>query len=110
MFKELAKQTESPSWNFNKYLIDRDGNVVEHFGSSTSPDDKACLDDVKYLLSFLPSNNLEDPPVLPSEDPVDRKLTEIAEIKMPDLNAIDIEGAKLQVAGTARSMGIRVEG
>ena len=35
---------------------------------------------------------------------------EIAEQKMPDLNAIDLEGAKLQVAGTARSMGIMVEG
>jgi large subunit ribosomal protein L11 len=37
-----------------------------------------------------------------------KQLTEIAEIKMPDLNANDIEGAKLQVAGTARSMGIKV--
>jgi len=35
-------------------------------------------------------------------------VTEIAEAKMPDLNAIDIEGARLQVAGTARSMGIAV--
>ncbi len=26
-------------------------------------DDKSCLDDVRYLLSFLPANNLEDPPV-----------------------------------------------
>jgi large subunit ribosomal protein L11 len=38
----------------------------------------------------------------------DKQLTEIAEIKMPDLNANDLEGAKLQVAGTARSMGIKV--
>jgi large subunit ribosomal protein L11 len=37
----------------------------------------------------------------------DAQLTEIAEIKMPDLNAYDIEAAKLQVAGTARSMGIQ---
>jgi large subunit ribosomal protein L11 len=36
------------------------------------------------------------------------QLTEIAETKMPDLNANDIEAAKLQVAGTARSMGIMV--
>ncbi|MFT5201193.1 MAG: large subunit ribosomal protein L11 [Candidatus Aldehydirespiratoraceae bacterium] len=36
------------------------------------------------------------------------QVTEIAELKMPDLNAIDMEGAKLQVAGTARSMGIEV--
>ncbi len=33
---------------------------------------------------------------------------EIAKIKMPDLNAIDLEGAKQQVRGTARSMGIEV--
>ncbi|MGH9209106.1 MAG: 50S ribosomal protein L11 [Acidimicrobiales bacterium] len=38
----------------------------------------------------------------------DQQLTEIAEIKMPDLNAYDIDAAKLQVAGTARSMGIEV--
>ncbi len=38
----------------------------------------------------------------------DEQLTEIAETKMPDLNANDIEAAKLQVAGTARSMGITV--
>lgn len=40
----------------------------------------------------------------------DAQVTEIAEVKMPDLNAIDLEGAKAQVAGTARSMGIKVEG
>ena len=27
-----------------------------------SADEKACLEDVRYLLSFLPSNNLEEPP------------------------------------------------
>jgi len=36
------------------------------------------------------------------------QLEEIARIKMPDLNANDIEAAKLQVRGTARSMGIAV--
>ena len=38
----------------------------------------------------------------------DAQVTEIAEIKMPDLNTTDIDQAKLQVAGTARSMGLRV--
>jgi large subunit ribosomal protein L11 len=37
------------------------------------------------------------------------QLTEIAQQKMPDLNAIDIEGAKRIVAGTAHSMGIKIE-
>ena len=38
------------------------------------------------------------------------QVRQIAETKMPDLNAIDLEGAILQVAGTARSMGIAIEG
>jgi large subunit ribosomal protein L11 len=38
----------------------------------------------------------------------EKQLTDIAQTKMPDLNANDIEAAKKQVAGTARSMGIKV--
>jgi large subunit ribosomal protein L11 len=38
----------------------------------------------------------------------DDQVAEIAQTKLPDLNANDLEAAKLQVAGTARSMGIRV--
>ncbi len=38
------------------------------------------------------------------------QVKEIAELKMPDLNANDIEGAVRMVEGTARSMGILVEG
>jgi large subunit ribosomal protein L11 len=37
------------------------------------------------------------------------KVKEIAELKMKDLNAADVEGAMRMVAGTARSMGIEVE-
>ena len=36
------------------------------------------------------------------------QLTKIAEIKMSDLNANDIEGAKKIIAGTARSMGVTI--
>jgi len=38
------------------------------------------------------------------------QLREIAELKMKDLNAVDVDGAMKQVAGTARSMGIEVVG
>jgi large subunit ribosomal protein L11 len=38
------------------------------------------------------------------------QVRQIAETKMPDLNAVDLDGAILQVAGTARSMGIKVSG
>lgn len=39
-----------------------------------------------------------------------QQVREIAELKMPDLNAVDIEGAMQQIEGTARSMGIAVTG
>ncbi len=39
-----------------------------------------------------------------------KQVREIAEIKMGDLNAVDIEGAMKQIEGTARNMGITVEG
>ena len=40
----------------------------------------------------------------------DDQLADIAKIKLPDLNTDDLESAKRQVAGTARSMGIAVAG
>jgi large subunit ribosomal protein L11 len=40
----------------------------------------------------------------------EQQLTEIATIKLPDLNANDLDAARRQVAGTARSMGIAVAG
>ncbi|MEL6817645.1 MAG: 50S ribosomal protein L11 [Pseudomonadota bacterium] len=38
------------------------------------------------------------------------KIKEIAELKMKDLNAADIEGAMRQIEGSARAMGLQVEG
>jgi large subunit ribosomal protein L11 len=40
----------------------------------------------------------------------DSQLEEIATLKMPDLNAASIDSAKRMIAGTARSMGLTVEG
>ncbi|MCB1283435.1 MAG: 50S ribosomal protein L11 [Microthrixaceae bacterium] len=40
----------------------------------------------------------------------DEQVTAIANIKLPDLNTDDIDAAKQQIVGTARSMGIRVQG
>ncbi|MDI3496100.1 MAG: large subunit ribosomal protein [Patescibacteria group bacterium] len=39
----------------------------------------------------------------------DKQLTEIAEIKMPDLSARDLEAAKKIIAGTARQMGVDIK-
>lgn len=38
-----------------------------------------------------------------------KQVREIAEVKMKDLNSVDIEGAMKQIEGTARSMGITIE-
>lgn len=44
LFKELAAQTgTTPKWNFYKYLVGRDGRVVQAFSSMTAPDDPALL-------------------------------------------------------------------
>jgi glutathione peroxidase len=50
VFRELASQTQAPSWNFNKYLVDGDGKVVMHFGSNTAPDSKELLAAIDSLL------------------------------------------------------------
>lgn len=38
LFRELARRSEAPAWNFHKYLIDRDGRVVATFPSKVKPD------------------------------------------------------------------------
>ena len=40
----------------------------------------------------------------------DAQLTEIAQVKLPDLNTTDVEAAKKIIAGTARNMGVAIEG
>lgn len=50
IFKELARQSNPPSWNFNKYLIDKNGNVVEQFDSSTAPDSDKIHARIKEIL------------------------------------------------------------
>ena len=38
LFRELARQSEAPRWNFHKYVIDRNGKVVATFPSQIKPD------------------------------------------------------------------------
>jgi propionyl-CoA carboxylase beta chain len=47
---------------------------VAHF---ISPSEEACLEDARYLLSFLPQNNLDAPPYFDPSDPVDREDAEL---------------------------------
>ncbi|MGZ4382628.1 MAG: acyl-CoA carboxylase subunit beta [Gaiellaceae bacterium] len=51
--------------------------------SFTSPDEESCLDDARYLLSFLPQNNLEPPLFSEPSDPPDREAAELDTV-IPD--------------------------
>ena len=50
---------------------------VTHF---VMPDEKACLDEVRYLLSFLPANNMEEPPRGDRSDDPDRLCEDLRDI------------------------------
>ncbi|HEV7888377.1 MAG TPA: acyl-CoA carboxylase subunit beta, partial [Acidimicrobiales bacterium] len=61
------------------------GGAMSHAtksGVSTfvSGDEKACLDDVRYLLSFLPANNLDEPPYVEPADAPDRRAPELVDL------------------------------
>ena len=51
-YKRLTAETgQAPGWNFHKYLIDRNGNVVASFGSRTTPTDPALVAKVESLIA-----------------------------------------------------------
>ena len=50
LFKALAEQSQEPKWNFNKYLLGKDGKLVEYFGSMTKPDSSKLSDAIEKLL------------------------------------------------------------
>ena len=56
---------------------------VAHFRDET---DEACLDRIRELLSYLPSNNMEDPPALEPADDPDRRDARLLEIVPEDAN------------------------
>ena len=52
LFAELARSTGSqPSWNFNKYLVGRDGKPIAHFGSLTKPESRSITAAVESALA-----------------------------------------------------------
>lgn len=51
LYQYLAAQTGAyPKWNFYKYLIDRNGNVVDYFSSITSPESNKLIKAIEKLL------------------------------------------------------------
>lgn len=52
LYQQLAQATgKKPSWNFNKYLIDRSGRMVTHHGSKVEPSDQAFVQQLETLLA-----------------------------------------------------------
>lgn len=52
LFKQLASQSGSaPRWNFYKYVVGRDGQVVASYGSMTGPQDARMLRQIEQLLA-----------------------------------------------------------
>ena len=51
VFKELARQTEAPGWNFNKYLVTADGKVIKHFDSRAKPDSAEFQKEIEKVLA-----------------------------------------------------------
>lgn len=49
IFKVLAEQTKQPEWNFNKYLVNSAGEVVNHFGSRVTPEDAKLNNAIKSV-------------------------------------------------------------
>jgi glutathione peroxidase len=51
LYSELIKATgNQPKWNFNKYLIDRDGKVLDYFPSKVTPQDPALVSKIEQAL------------------------------------------------------------
>lgn len=68
---------------------------VAHF---TAPDDKSCLDSIKKLLSYLPSNNLEEAPYIDTNDEINRISQELMTVVPDDSNkAYDIKNVISQI-------------
>jgi acetyl-CoA carboxylase carboxyltransferase component len=61
--------------------IHREQSGVAHF---TAPDEETLLSNVRWLLSFLPDNNMTPPPNLPPSDDPQRTLPELAQIVPAD--------------------------
>lgn len=51
LFRQLADAEGAPKWNFYKYVVDRDGNVVDGFSSMTTPEDKSLRTAIEQALS-----------------------------------------------------------
>lgn len=50
IFQHLNAEAGAPRWNFYKYLLDKQGNVIKRFGATTKPDDTGLTVEIEALL------------------------------------------------------------
>ena len=67
------------------------GGALVHYTKSgvaqfMADNDEECLQEVRRLMAFLPSNNAEDPPIADASDPADRLCEELASVVPEDSN------------------------
>ena len=77
---EVIKAVTHEEVDFNSLggaLVHSEKSGVAHF---TAPDEEALLNQLRWLLSYLPSNNLSIPPIIPSTDDPQRLIPELEKI------------------------------
>ncbi|MEN0068506.1 MAG: acyl-CoA carboxylase subunit beta [Myxococcota bacterium] len=78
---------------------------VAHF---RVPDEAAMMALLRELMSYLPSNNLEEPPVRPTDDPIDRKGDDLVELVPTNPNKpYDIKSVILSLADERRFLEVQ---
>jgi len=80
---------------------------VAHFAI---PGDEACLQEVRRLLSFLPLNNMEDPPALDCDDPVDRRADDLLDyVPWESTRTYDVRGVIERIVDYGDFMEVHAE-
>ena len=51
LFKYLGAESSTPKWNFNKYLVGKNGKVIQHFGSMTDPNSDSLKKAIEAALA-----------------------------------------------------------
>ena len=53
LYRQLAQQSgTAPRWNFHKYLLGRDGKLVDQYSSLTTPDNKGLVRAIEQQLAL----------------------------------------------------------
>ena len=55
LFRQLAQMSGPPRWNFHKYLLGRDGKLVDSYTSLTAPDSKGLVRAIEQQLATAPT-------------------------------------------------------